>query len=179
MIRRPPRSTLFPYTTLFRSPEPEAPAGRRLGAAELEREAADLELLVGVRRPLEVLSQPVVLVRLDDGNPRQVLEEDPGHLLVGLAAELLIDGEARRLAQLVEARVAPVILRSARREQPPEHPVGIAERGGRIGPPQALERLVAVLLPAHLVLDHLDLAVDADVAPHRHQIGRASCRERV
>src|SRR5260370_22884957 len=29
MIRRPPRSTLFPYTTLFRSvlkPEPEAPA---------------------------------------------------------------------------------------------------------------------------------------------------------
>src|SRR2546427_8333752 len=24
MIRRPPRSTLFPYTTLFRSPEPEA-----------------------------------------------------------------------------------------------------------------------------------------------------------
>src|SRR4051812_49592796 len=31
MIRRPPRSTLFPYTTLFRSPRPEArrrhPAG--------------------------------------------------------------------------------------------------------------------------------------------------------
>src|SRR5688572_32217943 len=24
MIRRPPRSTLFPYTTLFRSPPPEA-----------------------------------------------------------------------------------------------------------------------------------------------------------
>src|SRR3989449_6741206 len=24
MIRRPPRSTLFPYTTLFRSPEPSA-----------------------------------------------------------------------------------------------------------------------------------------------------------
>src|SRR2546422_8558403 len=26
MIRRPPRSTLFPYTTLFRSPEADAPA---------------------------------------------------------------------------------------------------------------------------------------------------------
>src|SRR5471030_3379577 len=26
MIRRPPRSTLFPYTTLFRSPGPEASA---------------------------------------------------------------------------------------------------------------------------------------------------------
>src|SRR5256885_12170222 len=30
MIRRPPRSTLFPYTTLFRSPRTKArPSGRR------------------------------------------------------------------------------------------------------------------------------------------------------
>src|SRR2546425_6657978 len=29
MIRRPPRSTLFPYTTLFRSPPPRRPSGRR------------------------------------------------------------------------------------------------------------------------------------------------------
>src|SRR5256885_6212069 len=34
MIRRPPRSTLFPYTTLFRSRMP-----RRLGQAEHGREA--------------------------------------------------------------------------------------------------------------------------------------------
>src|SRR3712207_8370778 len=27
MIRRPPRSTLFPYTTLFRSPAPRRPPG--------------------------------------------------------------------------------------------------------------------------------------------------------
>src|SRR2546427_9533566 len=27
MIRRPPRSTLFPYTTLFRSPEPQTVLG--------------------------------------------------------------------------------------------------------------------------------------------------------
>src|SRR5256885_7833250 len=34
MIRRPPRSTLFPYTTLFRSPVPRAGlAGPVLGAA--------------------------------------------------------------------------------------------------------------------------------------------------
>src|SRR3712207_8202367 len=32
MIRRPPRSTLFPYTTLFRSDRPVVPAGAR-GAA--------------------------------------------------------------------------------------------------------------------------------------------------
>src|SRR5258708_19535666 len=29
MIRRPPRSTLFPYTTLFRSPHHELPGSRR------------------------------------------------------------------------------------------------------------------------------------------------------
>src|SRR3712207_7064224 len=42
MIRRPPRSTLFPYTTLFRSPDPLAtrrrgrsrPVGARLGTLE-------------------------------------------------------------------------------------------------------------------------------------------------
>src|SRR2546430_8293598 len=31
MIRRPPRSTLFPYTTLFRSPLPPEGAGHRRG----------------------------------------------------------------------------------------------------------------------------------------------------
>src|SRR2546426_7691277 len=37
MIRRPPRSTLFPYTTLFRSP-PGEPVQRRVPLAEsLER----------------------------------------------------------------------------------------------------------------------------------------------
>src|SRR5256885_13069560 len=30
MIRRPPRSTLFPYTTLFRSPAPASRLARRL-----------------------------------------------------------------------------------------------------------------------------------------------------
>src|ERR1035438_10757855 len=31
MIRRPPRSTLFPYTTLFRSSHPKSPIPRTLG----------------------------------------------------------------------------------------------------------------------------------------------------
>src|SRR5256885_13069805 len=35
MIRRPPRSTLFPYTTLFRSIEEERRAGRQTTAAPL------------------------------------------------------------------------------------------------------------------------------------------------
>src|SRR2546430_13317325 len=41
MIRRPPRSTLFPYTTLFRS-QPRAPAeqGRHVERAARERQPA-------------------------------------------------------------------------------------------------------------------------------------------
>src|SRR3712207_8793042 len=36
MIRRPPRSTLFPYTTLFRSPGVLVPATGELWAQDLE-----------------------------------------------------------------------------------------------------------------------------------------------
>src|SRR2546422_6514348 len=35
MIRRPPRSTLFPYTTLFRSPPPRAGAGENQGVTRV------------------------------------------------------------------------------------------------------------------------------------------------
>src|SRR5689334_23964325 len=51
MIRRPPRSTLFPYTTLFRS-----------GVADL--------LLDAQRRPVEVLHQGGAVVLLDVVNDR-------------------------------------------------------------------------------------------------------------
>src|SRR2546422_10920118 len=51
MIRRPPRSTLFPYTPLFRSRRPIAPPGvleldeERLGAAPLAPGALDVGLI--------------------------------------------------------------------------------------------------------------------------------------
>src|SRR2546426_2263202 len=37
MIRRPPRSTLFPYTTLFRSPARRAPARAARSSEEVDR----------------------------------------------------------------------------------------------------------------------------------------------
>src|SRR2546425_13378577 len=37
MIRRPPRSTLFPYTTLFRSPQHRVADDDRCSAAEAQR----------------------------------------------------------------------------------------------------------------------------------------------
>src|SRR2546430_11418445 len=45
MIRRPPRSTLFPYTTLFRSAE------RRLDREEAEHERSAQQPRVQVRAP--------------------------------------------------------------------------------------------------------------------------------
>src|ERR1041385_9352789 len=43
MIRRPPRSTLFPYTTLFRSPSPCAPPGGGTAASRAECPSARSE----------------------------------------------------------------------------------------------------------------------------------------
>src|SRR2546426_12432877 len=40
MIRRPPRSTLFPYTTLFRSSPPRAPTARRDSTEKRDSTAA-------------------------------------------------------------------------------------------------------------------------------------------
>src|SRR5215472_2880714 len=131
-----------------------------LRAAEFEVEPPNLELLIRIRRPLHVFLQSVVLVGLDHGQPRKVLEEDPGHLPVGLAAELLVHREARGVPQLVELRVAPVVVDAARREEPPHHAVGITQRRRRIPPPQSLEALLPALLGAYRVLDHLDLHVD-------------------
>src|SRR5260370_6480161 len=60
MIRRPPRSTLFPYTTLFRSflplpcefPSP-APTGPELGFAATEASPVKLSAPVSVRERSE------------------------------------------------------------------------------------------------------------------------------
>src|SRR3712207_6865693 len=55
MIRRPPRSTLFPYTTLFRSQRDETVDSQRYptmrGRSVIERLDQEAELLVGVRAP--------------------------------------------------------------------------------------------------------------------------------
>src|SRR3712207_9166923 len=78
MIQRPPRSTLFPYTTLFRSPKhlgvlrrDGRPGGRRAGA-RLGRQAADdrrglgrVPLLHALEAPLLGGREALALHRLD------------------------------------------------------------------------------------------------------------------
>src|SRR5258705_9632657 len=70
MIRRPPRSTLFPYTTLFRS-----------------QERRDVR-----KRPLDIL-----LVRSDQARQRDGRVEDPQ--LIALADQLLRERHQGTLAE--------------------------------------------------------------------------------
>src|SRR3712207_8441407 len=75
MIRRPPRSTLFPYTTLFRSPEPAARPSRQLEVSELapRRHAELLEHLaevVGDRRLADEHRRRDLAVRRDRKSTR-------------------------------------------------------------------------------------------------------------
>src|SRR5690348_18208643 len=58
MIRRPPRSTLFPYTTLFRSP----------GVASLQPERALRDRL-----------RANTVTQIDDARAREAREQDPLH----------------------------------------------------------------------------------------------------
>src|SRR2546426_7571538 len=69
MIRRPPRSTLFPYTTLFRS----------ILALELVGEIVLLE-------PLRIAPDGA-----DDSRPRALDDEDPALALLHVAAGLVHD----------------------------------------------------------------------------------------
>src|SRR5947199_5316014 len=75
MIRRPPRSTLFPYTTLFRSRRRRAAAGDRhalartgppVPAAPPHRavDISDLDVRVGDRRPRVRAALPADLAAL-------------------------------------------------------------------------------------------------------------------
>src|SRR3989449_11041696 len=67
MIRRPPRSTLFPYTTLFRSVLAIPGDGRRERVAEaVARRPAELVDLLRVERVAPVVARPI-LHGLDQG----------------------------------------------------------------------------------------------------------------
>src|SRR3712207_8117606 len=73
MIRRPPRSTLFPYTTLFRSVSDKPQTTRRAIRGVLTTEDTQLVLvdLPGVQRPRDALTQ-----RMQARVEREVAEED-------------------------------------------------------------------------------------------------------
>src|SRR5258708_39276005 len=93
MIRRPPRSTLFPYTTLFRSPPPPGEGGPtctldelegyalldRLGIPHAPSVALDINI---VHAPALPFGYPLVLKAL---SPAITHKSDVGGVRLGIA----------------------------------------------------------------------------------------------
>src|SRR5258707_8731952 len=82
MIRRPPRSTLFPYTTLFRSrwrrPRDSRPAPRPAGMLE-HANAGIVELALRQREMLEADGHVIVEEALDRAG-HALVEFRPDHM---------------------------------------------------------------------------------------------------
>src|SRR3712207_6923650 len=72
MIRRPPRSTLFPYTTLFRS----RAAGERRGRRRVDEGPARRAAPEAKREPAVDRERAPDLDELLGGRPRECLERD-------------------------------------------------------------------------------------------------------
>src|SRR2546422_9774113 len=123
MIRRPPRSTLFPYTTLFRSPQL----------------ALDADALPELQEPLlvRVLGEPVVEDRLGALVllllPQQLRDSEPQLDVVRLARQLMGQGVDRL------ERVA-LLLVDVRDVLPRGGIEGVALRGALIRREQAVQR---------------------------------------
>src|SRR3989441_5105046 len=96
MIRRPPRSTLFPYTTLFRSTEPEP------GRAE----AATAELLEGEIVHVRRTGTGRVPGRTDrcPGGARSEEHTSELQSLAYLVCRLLLEKKKKHLCELGDKR---------------------------------------------------------------------------
>src|SRR2546430_11004458 len=109
MIRRPPRSTLFPYTTLFRSPAQEAvgvgpdcwsellsPRGDRLDIVCTPKYEVDrVEYRVAQARRRVDRNQPALRAAVEDVHGREIAMKENSRTYIG--------GESHR--QLATARV--------------------------------------------------------------------------
>src|SRR3712207_6920679 len=86
MIRRPPRSTLFPYTTLFRS-DPE-------GMDEARKLLKDVDFREG---PYEAAESADALVILTEWNAFRALDLDRIKLLMNAPVVVDLDRKSTRL----------------------------------------------------------------------------------
>src|SRR3712207_7040910 len=90
MIRRPPRSTLFPYTTLFRSERVDPPDAGEAGEVGVRRRHLET-VLDGQRRELCVRDE----VARGAGTTQQVAE-DAGRALGGRSEEHTSELQSRQ-----------------------------------------------------------------------------------
>src|SRR2546430_6112381 len=93
MIRRPPRSTLFPYTTLFRSSEVAGRMSIQVGAACLQKANGGFGVLLGGVPGVP----PAKIVVLGGG----VAGTNATEIAVGMRADVtVVDRSLDRLRQL-------------------------------------------------------------------------------
>src|SRR5258708_16427970 len=79
MIRRPPRSTLFPYTTLFRSPPEDS-----LGAASDQADLSTLQIELQQALKDEIALHSVALHREAEGD-RKSTRLNSSHQIISYA----------------------------------------------------------------------------------------------
>src|SRR5256885_17251270 len=113
MIRRPPRSTLFPYTTLFRSHPLAARLDHVVGAAAVHVVSLLVApvLVAGIRPgALEGTQRLVALVPVGDGAGRPAHDQFADLALRKVAASLLDDALLISRNRLSTRPVAHVVL---------------------------------------------------------------------
>src|SRR2546430_10500792 len=149
MIRRPPRSTLFPYTTLFRS---EWPRGLQ-GPSPFRCESQRLDPSVGVRNTLD---HTIPLQEVEA--PRQGRLVDGERVLELPQVRLAHARDHRENAVLSHPQTArPQVVVVQLRYSPGCHAECVADTGGQSsrilsGRQSSVSSLHAVMLPATVLL---------------------------
>src|SRR5256886_14968871 len=100
MIRRPPRSTLFPYTTLFRSYYTNTREGLRLAQRILLRQKKDMRQIVMITD-----GKPSALTLEDGRIYKNAFGLDP--FVVGQTLEEVNRSEERRVGKECRSRWSP------------------------------------------------------------------------
>src|SRR5256885_9826477 len=85
MIRRPPRSTLFPYTTLFRSESRPQRAGWNEPRVECLIREYPRRAKLRVHDRLELLSEAAVVVAAHSARDRKSTRLNSSHLVISYA----------------------------------------------------------------------------------------------
>src|SRR3712207_8903916 len=98
MIRRPPRSTLFPYTTLFRSQAQMAQAQEEVANEVVEASAGGGMVKVKVSGALEVQEITIAPDLIDPDDPEMRSEEHTSELQSRqyLVCRLLLETQKQR-----------------------------------------------------------------------------------
>src|SRR2546422_6318443 len=102
MIRRPPRSTLFPYTTLFRSGRAWTGAGR-CRSKTLEPPAETAATIAPVTAIFAAVEPPSAILRLDSSSPRSEEHTSELQSRLHLVCRLLLEKKKKKTSLLYGA----------------------------------------------------------------------------